>query len=429
MLLLVSVFTGAFNVQSAKANVSSRGETVQAADTDWWPMFHHDLNHTGTSTSTAPSTNNTLWNYTTGGGVDSSPAVADGRVYVGSWDGNVYCLNATTGAYLWSYTTGNWVVSSPAVADGKVYVGSGDGNVYCLNATTGAFIWNYTTGSNVESSPAVSDGKVYVGSLDYNVYCLNATTGAYLWSYATGSGVLSSSAVAGGKVYVGSRDCKLYAFGLPSLSDFDSLFKLNYVRVVYPSENVVKPLDRHWASTSDWTASAFLTTKLTNLTEGFDTDGNFVNQTSGRPTGAQGTGIVSFGGPIVNVPVYYYEVNKIAPVIHWSTPGAQGPGQPWSLWYYANGTSITSTAAGIDEHNDYFLIEMFKDSDGRNVLLAYGISGKGTYAAGKYFHYAMYPNIQSYNVGWVIVKWEDTNGDSFVNGPGDGDTYTPIASG
>ena len=48
----------------------------------------------------------------------SSPAVANGMVYVGSEDNNVYALNATTGAKLWSYTTGGEVLSSPAVANG-----------------------------------------------------------------------------------------------------------------------------------------------------------------------------------------------------------------------------------------------------------------------------------------------------------------------
>ena len=56
--------------------------------------------------------------------MDSSPAVANGVVYVGSDDNNVYALNATTGAKLWSYTTGGDVVSSPAVVNGVVYVGS-----------------------------------------------------------------------------------------------------------------------------------------------------------------------------------------------------------------------------------------------------------------------------------------------------------------
>jgi outer membrane protein assembly factor BamB len=184
-------------------------------------MYHHDLTHTGYSTSTAPNTNQTLWNYTTGNSVYSSPAVSGGRVYVGSWDKKVYALNATTGAFIWSYTTGGTppyagVSSSPAVVGGRVYVGSLDKKVYCLNATTGVRIWNYTTGNSVYSSPAVSGGRVYVGSLDKKVYALNATTGAFIWSYTTGgtppyAGVSSSPAVADGRVYVGSWDKKVYA--------------------------------------------------------------------------------------------------------------------------------------------------------------------------------------------------------------------------
>jgi parallel beta-helix repeat protein len=79
-------------------------------------------------------------------------------------------LNATNGAFLWSYTTGNSVTSSPAVVDGRVYVGSLDNRVYALNATNGAFLWSYTTGNSVTSSPAVAGSRVYVGSGDDNVY-------------------------------------------------------------------------------------------------------------------------------------------------------------------------------------------------------------------------------------------------------------------
>ena len=176
-----------------------------------WPMFRHDLSHSGYSSSTAPTTNHTLWNYTTGSYVDSSPAVAYGKVYVGSNDYSVYCLDASTGAKLWSYATGAWVIlSSPAVADGEVYIGSCDGSVYCLDASTGAKLWSYSTGSEVWSSPAVADGKVYVGSWDGGVYCLDASTGAKLWSDAIGYMVLSSPAVADGKVYVGSMNGGVY---------------------------------------------------------------------------------------------------------------------------------------------------------------------------------------------------------------------------
>ncbi|MGC1295812.1 MAG: PQQ-binding-like beta-propeller repeat protein [Alloacidobacterium sp.] len=58
------------------------------------------------------------------GDLESSPAVVNGVVYSGSLDGNVYGLNATTGAKLWSFAVGSFVLSSPAVASGVVYVGS-----------------------------------------------------------------------------------------------------------------------------------------------------------------------------------------------------------------------------------------------------------------------------------------------------------------
>jgi outer membrane protein assembly factor BamB len=62
------------------------------------------------------------------------------------------------------------VWSSPAVANGVVYVGSFDRKVYALNAKTGAKLWSYIIGSQIQSSPAVSNGVVYVGSVDSKVY-------------------------------------------------------------------------------------------------------------------------------------------------------------------------------------------------------------------------------------------------------------------
>ncbi len=205
MLLMTTV-----GLPSITGEIRQKNDTPQLnehrpapLDTDWWPMFGHDLSHSRYSTSLGPDTNNSLWSYTTGDEVLSSPAVADGKVYIGSYDGTVYCLDAPTGGLIWSYITGRGVKSSPAVADGKVYVGCDDANVYCLNATTGGFIWNFTTGDEVRSSPAVADGKVYVGSWDGTVYCLDASTGGLIWNYTTGYWVTSSPAVADGKVYIG----------------------------------------------------------------------------------------------------------------------------------------------------------------------------------------------------------------------------------
>jgi len=211
LTMLLATLISPFGIQSIERGGESDGFEAQSTSVDWWPMFRHDLSHTGYSTSWAPNTNQTLWSYTTSGAVGSSPAVADGKVYVGSADNKVYALDYLTGGFLWSYATDGDVDSSPAVAYGMVFVGSYDNKVYALSATTGALIWSYPTNGWVVSSPAVADGKVFVGSYDNKVYALDAFTGAFIWSYTTGGYVHSSPAVADGKVYVGSADYKVYA--------------------------------------------------------------------------------------------------------------------------------------------------------------------------------------------------------------------------
>ncbi len=207
-----------------KAVVDSAGEISEPDETNNnltqmigvdWPMFHQTVEHYGLANTNGPLTNNTAWIYTTGGSIHSSPAVADGIVYVGSGmpDNRVYALNANNGIQIWNYTTGSTVFSSLAVADGIVYVDSSDDkNVYALNATDGSYIWNYTTGDVIGfSSPAVADGLVYVGSYDNKIHALNATNGSQIWSYTTGELIESSPAVAGGIVYIGSYDKNIYA--------------------------------------------------------------------------------------------------------------------------------------------------------------------------------------------------------------------------
>jgi outer membrane protein assembly factor BamB len=370
------------------------------------------------------------WSYTTGNSVDSSPAVVADRVYVGSDDAKVYCLNASDGAHIWNYTTGGNVQSSPAVADSKVFVGSLDGKVYCLDAENGTFIWNYTTGNILYSSPAVADGKVFVGSNDYKVYCLNAADGAFIWSYATGSNVYSSPAVADGVVYVASTSRKVYAFSPTFIWNFDNAFKFNSVRMIYPSEQTPKPLGCSSAMVSDWTASAFIYTKLDTVVEGTDTNSAFVNQTSGKPLGAANSGLISFGGPVVNPVVAYAEsaatpTGDRAPVMFYQNAGT-------CYFQFRNGTSILEASlpsSAINNNRDMFVIEVYRDGDGRNEMLCYGFGWKGTYAAGKYFETEIYSNLNSYPYSWIIVLWFDANGDGFVNTAADGDTYTVIATG
>jgi len=173
-----------------------------------WPMFHHDLALSGVSPSTAPDTNDILWIYDTGSDVRSSPAIVDGILYIGALDGNLYALDAYTGALIWSFPTGGPIHSSPAVEYGTVYFLSENGFVYALDAISGASIWSVSIGSGSWDwgSPAVHDGKVFIPSSLGWVYSLNAFTGALVWTTFVGGSPNSATTVVNGKVYAGTHN-------------------------------------------------------------------------------------------------------------------------------------------------------------------------------------------------------------------------------
>jgi len=159
-------------------------------------------------------TGHVVWRYLTGDTVQSSPAVVNGVVYVSSHDQKLYALDACTGAKLWSFTAlSPFGVSSPTVANGVVYVGAlwRDDSVYALNARTGEKLWSFTTGGDVAASAAVVNGVVYIGSLDGNLYALDALTGVLRWSYTGGGWIYGSPTVADGVLYFGAGDGKVYA--------------------------------------------------------------------------------------------------------------------------------------------------------------------------------------------------------------------------
>jgi outer membrane protein assembly factor BamB len=146
----------------------------------------------------------------------ASPALWHGRVYFGTDRGSLYALDAATGAQDWSYPTGGSIAAPPALAGGVVYVGSGNGLVLALDAVTGQKLWSTCVGSPVFGGPAVAGGVVYAGSeFVRKLYALDAATGAILWTGNTGGYIFSSPAVANGLVYIGSDDNKLYAFPAP----------------------------------------------------------------------------------------------------------------------------------------------------------------------------------------------------------------------
>jgi hypothetical protein len=80
---------------------------------------------------------NLLWEFFPNGAVQSSPALAGNLIYFTTnvADGRIYCLNQTSGEPVWQYTPhpAQYIISSPSISDGKLYVASDNGRLYCFD--------------------------------------------------------------------------------------------------------------------------------------------------------------------------------------------------------------------------------------------------------------------------------------------------------
>lgn len=163
---------------------------------------------------TASDSARTKWTFQTGGMIQSSPTYSNSKVYAGSEDGKVYCIDAVTGSKVWDYQTGDSVISKPVVTTigntDAVIVGSNDKNLYALNAQTGALIWKYKTEGSVISDPVVDNGVVYFGSGDCNIYAVNVSNGTLKWKYKAQGLMRQQPSIVNGVLYATVRDKKLW---------------------------------------------------------------------------------------------------------------------------------------------------------------------------------------------------------------------------
>jgi outer membrane protein assembly factor BamB len=220
-----------------------------------WPMYCHDIRHTGRSPYSTVDSENEIWRFRPHKDyyVDGSPVVGDdgtiyfgglgdfyalypngtmkwkygdldfyvwsapaidenGVIYVGDLHGYFYAINPD-GTLKWRIKTCIEILSSPAIAeDGTIYFG--DDNKH-INAywSNGTLRWRYKTGHVVYSSPAIGEnGIVYCGSHDTYLYALYPDDGTVKWKYKTGGWIRVSPCIADdGTIYVVSFDCYLYA--------------------------------------------------------------------------------------------------------------------------------------------------------------------------------------------------------------------------
>ena len=193
-------------------------------------------------------------------GIHGTPAVANGTVYVGAYEGTLYAFDLETGIREWKANLGDAIGSSPLYHRGRVFiaveyytpsgslfavdaasgdvaweddritdhphsspaideatgtlvVGSNDGYLYAWDYPALEFAWRFETGAAIKGPVATYDGAAFVGSWDHHVYRVDLESGEEEWAFEADDMVMSGPGVdtARDTVYVGSHDDNLYA--------------------------------------------------------------------------------------------------------------------------------------------------------------------------------------------------------------------------
>ena len=171
-----------------------------------------------------------IWDASVGYGVEDhfsriKPAVAYGKVFSASREGDVIAFDQASGDELWdvdlsdinnerrfleSRTTAQ-IAGGMTTGMNKVFIGNENGNIYALDAETGELVWQNTIKGEIINAPAMDSGILVVNSASGVLQAFNATTGESLWKIEQDVPALtlrgmSSPVIASGGVLIGQAN-------------------------------------------------------------------------------------------------------------------------------------------------------------------------------------------------------------------------------
>jgi outer membrane protein assembly factor BamB len=136
-----------------------------------------------------------LWARGLHGYVEYPPSYCDGTLYVNTFRGRTFAINARNGNVLWVRGGAGPKPSTPAIAGDRLIVSSTGGTVTAYARTSGRTLWQLRIDAKVESSPVVMGRTAYFGATDGRLFAVDVVSGKIRWAYQTGGRINSSPSV------------------------------------------------------------------------------------------------------------------------------------------------------------------------------------------------------------------------------------------
>lgn len=181
-----------------------------------WPTVRHDVERSGRTADEVRGPYTKRWVRYFPGEIMTTrmeAIVAGGRVFVGTYSGNLYSLDAETGEIAWKFSAQGAILHSPAVADGAVFFGCEDGYVRAVEAASGRLLWKAPgkpSRGGFCTSPAAWKGAVYMGGRNGTFYAFDARSGKLLWTVETSGPIRTTAACSDGRIVFASDDMHAY---------------------------------------------------------------------------------------------------------------------------------------------------------------------------------------------------------------------------
>jgi outer membrane protein assembly factor BamB len=182
-----------------------------------WPVARGDAFGNALSACKLSEKPEVLWEFKTSDakeGFEGTPVIADGRVYVGDFEGNIRAIDLKDGRELWKVKTKDGFVTAAAFHEGRVVIGDFSGQVYCMDAATGKQLWTREMDQQVASGASFYRGDVLLTLENGSMHTLNLSDGEPKWSYATGDQLRSSATIWKDYCLLGGCDGRLHKIDL-----------------------------------------------------------------------------------------------------------------------------------------------------------------------------------------------------------------------
>lgn len=196
---------------AATAALSAAEPQTPAPLPDRWLDFRNGPELRGLAATQLPAAPQLRWEREAPDGCKSTPAIVEGRVYLGTLSGELFCLDLASGDVHWTYKSLEAAdpktfipgFSAPVTVAGDVVLcGDEEGTLHCVDRSTGKPRWTFNAQGLIVGGAAVRSGRVIVGSHSQFLYGLDLQTGQKQWEFDTRGPVNGTQAFDGDLTFV-----------------------------------------------------------------------------------------------------------------------------------------------------------------------------------------------------------------------------------